>query len=224
MRFHRSHLCVVPLLACALFAGCKDKDAVKVYRVSKAEEPQAPAPPHASAPHGSDMGALPQTGAPMDAGVPAGPPSAVTGNPPPNWEAQPLTSMRQASFLVKGDNGAAADISLVALAGTAGGVLDNVNRWLSQLGQPEITADQLAKTAQHVSSALGDATVVDLAGLPEGADAAKDGRIIAGIASGEGRTYFFKMRGNAALAESQKDGFIRWIGSVRVGEPLPSHP
>ena len=75
-----------------------------------------------------------------------------------------------------------------------------------------------------MSSALGDATVVDLAGLPEGADAAKDGRIIAGIASGEGRTYFFKMRGNAALAESQKDGFIRWIGSVRVSEPVPSHP
>jgi hypothetical protein len=127
--------------------------------------------------------------------------------------------MRQASFLVKGDNGASADISLVALAGTAGGVLDNVNRWLSQLGQPAITADQLAKSAQHVSSALGDVTVVDLAGLPDGADAAKDGRIVAGIASGEGRTYFFKMRGNAALAESQKDGFVRWIGSARATEP-----
>ena len=213
MTFHRSNLCIALLLAAGLFTGCKDKDAVKVYRVSKGE-PESPAP-QASEPASGGMGALPPMGAP---GAPSAQPSQVAGTAPANCEVQPLTSMRQASFLVKGDNGAAADISLVALAGTAGGVLDNVNRWLSQLGQPAITAEQLAKTAQHVSSALGDVTVVDLAGLPEGADAAKDGRIVAGIASGEGRTYFFKMRGNAALAESQKEGFMRWIGTVRAVE------
>ena len=217
MTLHRSNLCAALLLAAGLFTGCKDKDAVKVYRVSKGE-PEPPAP-QASEPASGGMGALPPMGAPAVPGAPSAGPSQVAGTAPASWEVQPLTSMRQASFLVKGDNGAAADISLVALAGTAGGVLDNVNRWLSQLGQPAITAEQLAKTAQHVSSALGDVTVVDLAGLPEGADAAKDGRIVAGIASGEGRTFFFKMRGNAALAESQKEGFMRWIGTVRAVEP-----
>src|SRR5205823_3483662 len=58
---------------------------------------------------------------------------------PPNWEPQPLSQMRQASFLVKGDNGAVADISFVSLGAGAGNVLDNVNRWLDQLGQPPIT-------------------------------------------------------------------------------------
>ncbi len=220
MTFHRANSCVALLLAVAgLFTGCKDKDAVNVYRVSKGE-PESPAP-QTSEPASGGMGALPPMGAPAVPGAASAQPSQVTGTAPANWEAQPLTSMRQASFLVKGDNGAAADISLVALAGTAGGVLDNVNRWLSQLGQPAITAEQLAKTAQLVGSALGDVTVVDLAGLPEGADAAKDGRIVAGIASGEGRTFFFKMRGNAALAESQKEGFIRWIGTVRMAETAP---
>jgi len=217
MTFHRANLCVALLLALGVSTGCKDKDAVKVYRVSKGE-PESPAP-QASEPGGGGMGSLPPMGAPSVPGTPSTQPSQVAGTAPANWEAQPLTSMRQASFLVKGDNGATADISLVALAGTAGGVLDNVNRWLSQLGQPAVTAEQLAKTAQHVGSALGDVTVVDLAGLPDGADAAKDGRIIAGIASGEGRTFFFKMRGNAALAESQKAGFIHWIGSVSTAKP-----
>ena len=46
--------------------------------------------------------------------------------------------MRQASFLVHGDNGAVADISFVSLGPAAGNVLDNVNRWLGQLGR---TAD-----------------------------------------------------------------------------------
>lgn len=204
------------LLLCACFSGCKDKDEVKVYRVSKAEAEVTP--PHDSMHESPGMGGLPPMGAPMDAMAPAGQPSEVTGTPPANWEVQPLSSMRLASYLVKGENGATADISLVVLAGSAGGVLDNVNRWLSQLGKPAITGEQLAQMAQHATSPFGDVTVVDLEGLPAGADAAKDGRIIAGIASGEGKSYFFKMRGNAPLAESQKEGFIQWIGTVRMTE------
>ncbi|MCK9589700.1 MAG: hypothetical protein WC076_12025 [Terrimicrobiaceae bacterium] len=158
----------------------------------------------------------------MSADAPVAPPSQVTGNPPQNWEAQPLSSMRQASYLVKGDNGAIADISLVTLAGPAGGDLDNVNRWLSQLGRPAITGEQLGQMARHVTSPLGEVTVVDLEGLPQGADAAKDGRIVAGIVSGDSGTFFFKMRGNAALVESQKAAFIQWIGTVRLAGPF--HP
>ena len=214
MRFHRTHLCIGLLFAGSLLGGCKDKSAVQVYRVSKAE-PETSAP-QASAPENTGMGGLPQMTAPSDM-APAARPSQVSGNPPTNWEAQPLSAMRQASYLVKGESGATADISLVALAGPAGGVLVNVNRWLSQIGQPAITAEQLAQKGQRVASPLGDVTVVDLEGLPEGADAAKDGRIIAGIASVDGKSWFFKMRGNAALAESQKAGFIQWIGTVSVG-------
>ena len=226
MRFHRIHLCIGLLLAAALLAGCKDRNAVKVYRVSKAESessaPQAPAPDR------SGMGGLPAMGSPADIPGPVAQPSQVKGNPPPNWEAQPLSTMRQASYLVKGANGETVDISLVALAGPAGGVLDNVNRWLSQLGRAAVTGEDLAQKAQHVSSPLGDVTVVDLQGLPDGADPAKDGRIIAGIVTADGKSWFFKMRGNAALAGSQKEGFLKWIGTVQVagdaGGPAPAVP
>ncbi len=196
-------------------AACKDKQQIQVYRVSK-EAPQN------SAPDNSGMAAMPGSQPSMQGAIPppmnAGSGEAITDTPPSGWEPQPPSQMRLASYLVKGENGAVADVSLIVLGGAAGGVLENVNRWASQLGQPALTEDQLKEKATHVSSGLGDVTVVDLEGLPAGGDATKDGRILAGIASADNRTVFFKMRGNAALVAAQKEEFSKWIGSVRLGE------
>lgn len=183
----------------ALVCGCK-RDEVSVYTIPKPEPQPAP----------SNAQGMP----PMFSGQAAS--SSVTGTPPANWQAQPLSEMRQASYLVKGSDGTTADVSLVVLPGDAGGELENINRWLSQLGKPAITDDQLAQMAQHVNSLLGDVTVVDFEGLPEGADPKKDGRIIAGIVLSGGKTCFFKMRGNSTLAELQKSAFTQWIGTVRL--------
>src|SRR5436305_5116796 len=112
-------------------------------------------------------------------------PTATTASVsvPPNWEVQPLSQMRQASFLVKGRNGAMADISFASLGVSAGNVLDNVNRWLSQLGQPAIEEQKLNQISQRLTTSIGEVTVVDLIGLPQGADPAKDGRIVAAMTS-----------------------------------------
>lgn len=201
-----TYLSLGAFLALAILTGCNRHQDIQVYRVSK----------EAAAPETSGM-------PPM--GGPAGPAmssdkggAAMTSTPPDGWEPQPPSSMRLASFLVKGDNGAVADVSLIALGGGAGGVLENVNRWFSQLGQPAITAEKLAQIARHVPSVFGDVMVVDIEGLPQGGDPAKDGRILGGIIPGEDKTLFFKMRGNAALAEAQKENFIKWVGSVRTEE------
>lgn len=211
MRSHRTPIYAGLFLACALVSGC-NQEKVAVYTIPKPE-------PEPTLTENSATGGMP----PMSGatGTATGQPSLTMGNPPADWEPQPLSSMRQASFLVKGENGATADISLVTLAGPAGGVMENINRWLSQLGKPEVTEAQLAQTAQHISSPLGDVMLVDFEGLPQGADAAKDGRIIGGIAIADGQTYFFKMRGNSALAESQKTAFIKWIGSVGLAGANP---
>ena len=159
-------------LFAALLVSCEKNSEIKVYRVSKA-------PLEESAPQQQD--AMPtNTAAPRMPGGLA-PTAATEITTPPNWEPQPLSQMRQASFLVKGDNGAVADISFVSLGAAAGNVLDNVNRWLDQLGQQPITEQKLSEIAQRLRTSLGDVTIVDLAGLPENADPAKDGRIIAAM-------------------------------------------
>jgi hypothetical protein len=192
-------------LCVSLLAGCERKSEIKVYRVSKA-------PLEESAPQQQE--AMPtNTAAPrMPGGLAQTASAAVTT--PPNWEPQPLSQMRQASFLVKGDNGAVADISFVSLGVAAGNVLDNVNRWLDQLGQPPIAEQKLGDVAQRLRTSLGDVIIVDLAGLPKDADPARDGRIIAGMVTTGGSTLFFKMRGNADLAEAQKGDFIKWVAAV----------
>src|SRR5882762_10869782 len=167
-----SLLVICPALFTVVLTGCEKNSEIKVYRVSKA-------PLEESASQQQD--ALPtNTAAPrMPGGLsPAAETAIVT---PPNWQPQPLSQMRQASFLVKGDNGTVADISFVSLGASAGNVLENVNRWLSQIGQPPIDEQKLNQIAQRQTTSIGEVTVVDLAGLPNGADPAKDGRIIAAM-------------------------------------------
>src|SRR6476646_3327821 len=199
------HFIVYLVLSCALLVSCEKNSEIKVYRVSKA-------PLEQSAPQQQD--AMPtNSAAPRMPGNLA--PAAETAvTTPPNWEAQPLSQMRQASFLVKGDNGAVADVSFVSLGSAAGNVLENVNRWLGQLNQPPVTEQKLGEMAQRLHTSLGDVTIVDLAGLPDNADPARDGRIIAAMVTTADATLFFKMRGNADLAEAQKSDFIKWVAAV----------
>jgi hypothetical protein len=198
-------LVICSAFVAAVLVSCEKNSEIKVYRVSKA-------PPEQSAPQQQD--AMPtNTAAPrMPAGLPPAMETAVTT--PPNWEPQPLSQMRQASFLVKGDNGAVADVSFVSLGSAAGNVLENVNRWLGQLGQPPITEEKLGEMAQRLHTSLGDVAIVDLAGLPDNADPARDGRIIAAMVTTADATLFFKMRGNADLTEAQKGDFIKWVAAV----------
>jgi len=192
-------------LFAVLLVSCEKNSEIKVYRVSKA-------PLEESVPQQQD--AVPtNTAAPRMPGGLA-PTAATEITTPPNWEPQPLSQMRLASFLVKGDNGAVADISFVSLGAAAGNVLDNVNRWLDQLGQQPITEQKLTEVAQRLRTALGDVAIVDLAGLPENGDPAKDGRIIAAMVTTDSSTLFFKMRGNGDLTETQKGDFIKWVAAV----------
>jgi hypothetical protein len=198
----RSLSSVGTLVLLVLAAGCDKKPEIQVYQLIKAPEFADGSATPAMTPQ-----VHPNTGDEQTA--------EIIATPASRWEPQPPSAMRQASFLVKGDNGAIADISLVTLGGEAGGVLDNVNRWLSQLGQPAITAEKLAQTVQRITAPIGDVIVVDLQGLPQGADPAKDGRIIVAIASRGEKTLFFKVRGNSELVGAEKDDFIKWVGSAR---------
>lgn len=197
----------------AMILGACDRNdqQIKVYRVAKA--PLENASPDASLP----------TNASSPSSLPAAAPNmSETAVIAPNWEAQPPSQMRQASFLVHGDNGAVADISFVTLGPAAGNVLDNVNRWLGQLAQPPVTEEKLRSMIQPLPTARGEVAVVDLSGQPEKGDAAKDGRIIGAIAADGTGTAFYKMRGNATLVGTEKQNFLKWVSSSRSADATSS--
>lgn len=196
-------------------SGCDKKDQeIKVYRLAKAPLDSTPPANEAMPANASFPSSMPE-GAPI---------TPLNATIPKDWEPQPLSQMRQASFLVHGENGAVADISFVTLGPAAGNILDNINRWLEQLAQPALTADKLASTIQRLPTARGEIAIVDLSGQPEKGDSSKDGRIIGAIASDEGGTAFFKMRGNAALVGAQKEDFLKWVTSSRGANATASAP
>jgi hypothetical protein len=205
---------IILLALVSFFCGCnRTEDEIKVYRLAKPSGESEPV----------EKDAIASTNAPVKSTLDRVSTPTNNAPTPPGWEPQPPSEMRQASFLVKGDNGAIADISFVKLGPAAGNVLDNVNRWLGQLGQAPVTAEKLTGMIQKLPTARGEVDVVDLNGKPEDGDASKDGRIIGAIASDEG-TSFFKMRGNAALVGAEKEQFLKWVAAMRAGAAGESAP
>jgi hypothetical protein len=190
-------------------SGCGRND-VQVYQVSR-QEPAAP----------------PQT-------MPAGHPNVATAMPrlkwtlPAGWEEQTPGEMRVASFRVKGQGTNQADVSVIPLPGAAGGDLNNVNRWRSQVSVPPVAEPELAKLAEKVQIAGSDASLYDQAGV----NPAEGGRsrILAAILHREGMAWFFKMTGDDDLVAQQKPAFVEFLKSLRFevaeAEPAlpPSHP
>jgi hypothetical protein len=225
--------------------ACKKEKEIKVYRVAKtspaaeqAKDPHAGLMPDGADPHagipGMDPSVDPHAGIPGMSG--AGDPHAgmtpqdmammggsrgpkVADQAPDGWTQQAGSSMRQLSYRVNGEDGATADVSLVILGGSGGAKLQNVNRWRSQFDLPALDADSLGANSESFTTSLGEALIVDLEGLPLGADEKKDGRMLGAIIDRGRDGWFFRMRGNPALIAAHKDAFVSWVKSVKPGEP-----
>jgi hypothetical protein len=201
----------VPLAAASLLilaAGC-GRDSVKVYKVETNDTTVTLPPAQGS------MG-MPSS---MPAGVPA---MDKTGLPalkytlPDGWQEKPPTELRVASFVISGE-GKQADVSVTPLGGMAGGDFANVNRWRGQVGLQPLTEDELQKTAEKVEAAGQPADLYDIAGTSPGSGDVE--RIIAVILHRDDMAWFFKLTGNADVAEKNKAAFVGFLKSVSFGEP-----
>ena len=211
-------------------AACKQDREIKVYRVAREtaqrpeDQPSPAADPHAGMPGGTTGD--PHAGLAPDSQADGGSTNVphFTDSPPAHWKKQALSSMRLASYLIAGDGGTVADVSFSTLRRANGGVLANANRWREQLGQPAIDDATLKQSAQTINTFFGEGIVVDIEGPVAVTDTVKDGRIVGVIAQTDHEAWFFKMRGNAALAAVEKEDFFRWVGSVKPAAPASPAP
>ncbi len=164
-----------------------------------------------------------QTG-PLQAADPAADPGNgnAAGKPawdvPPAWKEQPPSSMRIGSFLVEGETGAKADVSVIRLGPDPGGLLGNVNRWRSQVGLEAVEEGDLASLITTRKANGLELTFVDLAGRD--LESGNSARLLAAIASRPGGTWFYKMLGDDALVAQQKDAFVKFVESARYPHAL----
>jgi hypothetical protein len=222
------------LFALAL-ASCKQNKEIKVYRLAREAPASAPSAeavdPHAGMPGmmpggpmgGEASGADPHAGLSPEqlaaAGTAMPPSQEFSDSPPAHWKKQPPTAMLLGKYQIQGDDGAVADVTFSTLRSAPGGLLANINRWRGQLGQDSFDDASLKQNTRTVKSGFGDAVFVEIEGLPANADSKKDGRLIGAIAEVGGNAWFFKLRGNAALAAAERENFIRWIESVKPAAP-----
>ncbi len=124
---------------------------------------------------------------------------------PSGWIQQSASSMRKGSWLIEqGDR--KAEISVLAFPGNVGGDVANINRWRTQIGLASEDAEQLQKS---LTSIKVDAYAGKLVSMTN----AEESIIGAIIPVGQG-TWFFKMSGDKAIVESQRDAFKQFLHSV----------
>lgn len=192
-----------------LFTACA-RESIEVYRAPK----EAPAPMAAMPGSGMQMppghpeispGTVPPGAAAM--GSPAGESGDLHWHAPDSWKEKPASSMRVGSYSVPGKDGEA-DMSIVMLAGEAGGILPNIERWRGQVGLGPFGSEKaLAAGSSKVKTRAGTVLVVDLAG-------AGGKRLLAGILMQGGESWFFKMIGPASTVGAAKPGFLELLDSL----------
>lgn len=129
---------------------------------------------------------------------------------PVGWRSEPASGMRRASFSV-GPAEAAADLSVIALRGTAGGLRANVDRWRQQIGLGPLPADQ--EPAVPLPNASVPVQWIDLhrESLPES--------ILGGVVSVRGETWFFKLMGPSETIAAVRGEFEDFLLSLQKTSP-----
>ena len=131
---------------------------------------------------------------------------------PTDWKEGEAPQFVLVKFNIQGAGDATAAATVSQLNGDGGGLLANVNRWRSQLGQPPITEDDAAKLPTIDADGV-PAAVADFAGTD--ARAGKPARVVGVVLPRNGRTWFYKLMGDPDLVSAQRDAFIRFVQSAK---------
>jgi hypothetical protein len=195
-------------LAAALvfFASACSREEVTHARVPKVAAPAGGQPGAAPGPMGG--GSAPP-GMQGDVDAPPRPEHGLAWTLPTGWKEERQGGMRYATLLpnVPGK----ADGSVVVLPGDAGGELANVNRWRGQIGLPALDQATLTKAKVVVKAKAGAIDVYDFT-----SEGQKKSRLIAGLLSADGSTWFIKLTGDAEAVTAARAGFLQLIGSLRL--------
>ena len=191
---------LLPALALVLAcAGCRRAEVTlaSIPKTRSEPAPQQPEPPQPAAP--------PTSPPPEFATAAEGAP-ALKWTLPGGWTETHPGGMRYATLKPPAGS---VDVSVIVLAGPAGGELANVNRWRGQIGLGEIGQAALAKARVTIRAKAGDVAVYDFSSGGE-----KKSRMVAALASNGDRTWFLKMLGDAPEVKTARADFNHLLQSL----------
>ncbi len=150
--------------------------------------------------------------APAAAGAPSG-----EGKPswqvPADWKEVPGGQFLVAKFAIAGNGGAQAAVNVSMSRGDGGGLLANVNRWRLQLKLAPVDEAELGKLTAPVDLAGGKAVLVDMNGTD--ARTGQPARVVGVMVPQAAQTWFYKLMGDTAVVEAQKDVFTKFVQAAK---------
>jgi hypothetical protein len=187
------------LLLIATFAGCHRDDGEQI-RYATAPKQQAPIPeavPDLPAGH-------PEVDAtsPLPGSAPA--PDGFAYTMPAGWTLEGAKPMRLATFAA-----GTAEVVITRFPTGTGDWVSNVNRWRNQVSLPPVdSADPSTGTPVKVDSQPGH--LYDFTG--------PDKKQLVVVVNKAGSDWFLKIIGPRAVVEAQKQPFMDFLGSARLGD------
>lgn len=124
------------------------------------------------------------------------------------WVAKPKTQFRLVNYALPAGGE-------IYVSVTGGGILPNLNRWLGQFGQEEITGEQLGKQPRVMIMGL-DGYVVEATGSYAGMGRAKqdDMSLLGALAEIDGQLISVKMISTTEEVAQQKAAFMAFCESL----------
>jgi hypothetical protein len=152
--------------------------------------------------------------------------ATLTFSAPAGWKASdPSSSMRVAQFVLPRAAGDAADADLVVYYfGGSGGTVDaNIERWLSQMQQPDgkpssAVAKRLVRTINGLKVTLVDVGGTYVAEMTPGSSQRHNSpnfRLRAAVIETPGGPYFIKLTGPSRTIAAADKSFEQFLGSVK---------
>jgi hypothetical protein len=193
--------------ALALVATACQRDEVSHFHVEKVAVPAAAAEPVGTMPAHRSAAAPP--GMSGDVPPPPAPEHGLRWTLPRGWKDQTTGGMRYATLTP--DVAGRIDGSVVVLPGPAGGELANVNRWRNQIGLAPLDEGALGANQSVKKTKAGEVHLFDFT-----SEGTKKSRVIAGLLTADGSTWFVKLTGDAEAVKAAQPAFLQLIGSLRL--------
>ena len=168
------------------FSGCEKQAGVQVYTVAKPEV-------QLKLPTQSDL----------------------TWTKPSSWKELDASGMRIGSFSIEGTNSQQAQVSIVRLAGSAGSLLANVNRWRGQLRLESMSSDELGSVVSERK--IGSASV-NFVSLESKVSLAQDNvlsKMVVAIIRKDSGSLFVKLMGPSKLVSDNEVTFNQFVASIK---------
>lgn len=208
----------IVVLACVVAAGCSDAGPRGERVVARASVVASAMPAHGTGKSVEERFGLPREPDPGDEAAAAA--KLLRWDLPAGWTEKPPSAMRVASFVPAADT----ECYLTILAGDAGGIGANVNRWLGQVGRPTLGAPQIdalprAKMFQR------DAVLLEAHGAftgMSGGDAKADHGLLGLLLVDPEGSAFLKLVGPSPVVERERAAFLALAASFRAAGNEPS--